>query len=518
MKYFKKELVIYTNGKFESSQFLTINSLYPLNYYKVKIKTKNKEYIGYLDIDFDKEKNIFESNKIRIIIGKSNTKFEKIYINFNDICNIYCIKYITFNDKDINFNFEPKNEINNNVKWLYDNNITINKYIPYSVVHQGSHIDGYARGRKSKPYICSCYKKAIENMVKLYEKYLQYDAQIKDRDELLLENLGLPHYYEEIIRKSQTHWSMEWIKYIKFKDGLCPICCQTTFTHKESFNKYTSNITKSISNEIRKRYLQNGVFESHILNGLPYVLEDEINKNYRKYFILSDKVIIKELTDNYGIDVEVAEKNILMLNKLNKELKHDYLFNSKYYNKQEVKNKINSLQVDENFDNAIYNLYLKNFRAFKKSVKDEINLFEKETKESYKAGKLIDLTIFIRNDINVYFRFDKVKEIIEIIIVFNLNKSSCSKKVKINDDIFTGILNILNLKNNKKSNIYKFKKNEKIEYLELNILSPFSNSISYDKNEINFSVEKLLKYISLNTNITQKIYAKLDEIIKYLEN
>lgn len=276
---------------------------------------------------------------------------------------------------------ENKNEKNNLSKWIEENNINLNRNLKYYVIHQGEHIDGYARGQKSKPFICSCYKQSIVNLIKLYDRYIQYDCVVKNRNELLLELLGLPKYYEEKIRNSKMDWSLNWVNMIDFKDNICPCCNKVKFTPLKSYNVYISDFRETYNKERRKRELTNGVYYMRD-DFMPYVINDLLTDKYKNLFNITDDELKDILKNEYELSDNEINQNFKVLNLLNKDIKHDYFFGSNYLNKKEYKEILKSLDVTENFDNAVYELYKKKSNLFKKDITRELKELAKPKKRN----------------------------------------------------------------------------------------------------------------------------------------
>ena len=284
IRYYDKELTIYNNGKEISVQRLDINSLYNYIGCKVKVITDNEEIIGYLyDIIYD-ELNILKSR-----INKENTYCK---IKFNLIKDVVCITsdiYKYKKTKDLDFNFD-ENYSDSILKRIQDESIIRYEKLPYKSIHLGSNVDGYSKGILSQVYLCSCNKIAIENMIKLYERYFQYDKQVKDRNDLLLEYLGLPNDCNRNIRKEKDNWSSKWIERIKFKDNLCSICNNVEIPHAPSFNIYSSEKKEKYKKETRRIYLENGIYPTLRSDDLPYCIESLMPKEYKKILCPTDNL------------------------------------------------------------------------------------------------------------------------------------------------------------------------------------------------------------------------------------
>lgn len=275
-----------------------------------------------------------------------------------------------------NNNEKKNNEKHNLSEWIEENNINLNRNLKYYVIYQGEHIDGYARGRKSKPFICSCYKQSIVNLIKLYDRYIQYDCVVKNRNELLLELLGLPKYYEEKIRESNTDWSLDWVDKIDFKDNICPCCNKVKFTPLKSYNIYISDFKETYKKERRKRELTNGIYYMRD-DFIPYVITELLTDKYKDFFEITDNELKYILKNEYELSNDEIVQNFKVLNLLNKDLKHDYFFSSNYLNKKEYKEILQSLDVTEKFDDAIYDIYKKRSRLFKSDITRELKELSK---------------------------------------------------------------------------------------------------------------------------------------------
>ncbi len=285
-------------------------------------------------------------------------------------------------EKICDFDIKEKDNNKSNLsKWIEENNINLNRNLKYYVIHQGTHVDGYARGQKSQPFICSCYKQSLINLIKLFDRYIQYDCVIQDRNELLLELLGLPKYFEVKIRECKSDWSLDWIDKIDFKDNICPCCNKVKFTPLKSYNIYISDFKETYKKERRKRELTTGVYYMRE-DFIPYVMNELLTDKYKGFFDISDDELKEILKNEYNLSADEINQNIKVLNMLDEDIKHDYLFSSNYLNKKEYKEILKSLDVTENFDNAIYEIYKNRSSLFKKEITKELKELAKPKKRN----------------------------------------------------------------------------------------------------------------------------------------
>lgn len=352
--------------------------------------------------------------------------------NDNDICNDYFLRKLAEN-KPINYQEFNKIDKKNQIEYEYvdyflavinkrnyeqlamsENTFQFDFSLPYKIVYRGIKINAYAKNFKSKPYICSCYKEAIKNRIKMYEYSLQYDFQIKDRDKLLLEELGLPKCFENKILASGMQWSEKWIDLIDFKDNLCPVCnnlkCQEPRVYLQNG---TSQFKQRYEKEIDRRFFTYGINDEM----LPYYgycwLEECLPDNLKNILNTDYDELKSELLQYYSKNELDALFN--MLKKLPKEIQENLIFARgfsksgrfryyEYFEEHKIDDKF------QNFISEINKIISEKYKQAKKVIIQEVKDYDKKANENKSYVKLSNIHFYIETGkkVTIYFYYNGI--------------------------------------------------------------------------------------------------------------
>lgn len=207
--------------------------------------------------------------------------------------------------------------------------------VPYNVLYKGDKINAFARGLKSKPHICLCNKESLENKIKLFMKYYQYDSEVMDRTNMLLRELGLPKYYNDIIKASGVPYGLEWMKLIRFRENLCFECNISPIRKKNQYFYDLSHFEQNYEQEIEKHFYKYGIGYKLVKHYGIYFLKDQVPADLLQIIKPELEIMKKEILEYAMLDNCLMEKNTVKetLNKI-------------YGEKEDIRNIILYDQID----------------------------------------------------------------------------------------------------------------------------------------------------------------------------
>lgn len=329
-------------------------------------------------------------------------------------------------------------------KEVEDNKYSLQFFIPYHAVYYGTYINCYAKDSKSEKYICSCQREALKNKLLMFDDYMVHDYCLNDRKELLLKYLGLPDYYENIIKSAPevTNY-VNYFDLFKFKDKLCPICNKVKVPDLSFYLNYrTSKFRQRYIGEIERLYSINGIIDPlHIYQG-NYYLENLLSDNNKKLLKISDSELLNELK-TYNLNCNI-EKEIEKFNKLNDETKK-LIKCALHYDKNNNSFRCDNLAQEKNIDldfiDAIQDIYDRKLKIIKSSINDDIHKFDKNA---------MDYKTLIKPDFGLNIYLKKNEDILHIELwtdVLQITEYDGKKKsintYQSNIDLFSTILEIL---------------------------------------------------------------------------
>ena len=255
----------------------------------------------------------------------------------------------------------------------------INWYLPFPAVYGGEYVDAYSLDENSEKYICSCYKKALENKLRMFDDYYQHDYCGNERIWLLLRFLGVPNYYEEKIKNSKKlDKYIYYIELFKFEDNLCPYCNNIKQPEKTIyFPNMGSKFKQTNLHEIEKRCNERGIVSSNIQDEY-YSLKSVLSKEDKKLLYPTDDEIYEELKkENLNIELE---KEFNKYTKLKGEEK-EYLINGLKYNRENEMFKeydfITKYKLNEEMIYSIQELIKRRYKSIQKEINDDIKEYIK---------------------------------------------------------------------------------------------------------------------------------------------
>jgi hypothetical protein len=319
--------------------------------------------------------------------------------------------------------------------------------VPYCVLYKGNKIDAFARGLKSKPYICLCNKEAIENKIKIFMKYYQYDVEVMDRTDMLLRELGLPQYYNDIIKASGVPYGLEWLKLIRFRENLCFECSISPIRKKSHYFYDLSHFEQNYEQEIEKHFYKYGIGYKLVKHYGIYFLKDQIPADLLQIIEPDLETMKKEIIeyaslDNCSIDKRTVEET---LNKIFDE--EEYRKNIVLYYQRDNKEELNpydiicELQLDEAVMDYVEKCIWKRFLKVKKIIFDEVKELDRRINEEVQnGGKDIFLNI-MKGENKILVIMEKLKR--QIILEPSFDKR---KRVKLTKEEFDTILDKLSFR------------------------------------------------------------------------
>lgn len=323
--------------------------------------------------------------------------------------------------------------------------------VPFTVRYSGNKVDAYAKGIKSKPYICSCNRCAIENKIRLFLKYYQYDLQIKKRGELLLEILGLPIYFVEKIRDLEIPYGMSWMECLEFKDNLCFACNNSTIPEPRIYLNSPSKFEQRYKKEIDKRFYTYGIsyllpdfYGIYALEGYTPLEKLNLLKPDREQLFKDVLELIKQ--KKIDMDNSDIKETFNVLYQLSDD-KREIIMYWQYYNEEQIVSTydlVKSLSINEEALNCIRKVLWQRFLKIKQQIREEIYKLIDDTKnEINQGGKDICLRVKI-NGKYIEFWIFKLNNKIKIIQFDSSVNRNRSKTFQLNQNEVNKALELLN--------------------------------------------------------------------------
>lgn len=377
------------------------------------------------EFDDFKRISLLEKNSDKVRMGAANMLFE-CFDAVAAIMSEYDTVYMTHDEVIFEDRPEPLDEGLDEAKLTFD--------VPCEYVYTGHYIDAYAKDLKSKPYICSCNKKAIENKIRVYERYLQYDTQVKDRNLLLLEHLGLPEHYENIIKNSGEPWSLEWMKYLEFQDELCPTCNKAIIRAPHAYTKYPSKFEQRYGDEYERKYNMLG-----ISNYLPdffgyYCIEECVPDEIKKIILPTDEELIHEICEETGYSEQQVIRELKKLHELpagyEDIVKGGHIINKAKKQSYDIEKEYG---LDSDFVAALQKRIKKRYQIIRKMVKDEIVSEAKAADNNVETGgSKMEVEI---NMYGIHYTFLLDKNTREMEVINHNSKKKSETKVLENHEV-----------------------------------------------------------------------------------
>ena len=265
------------------------------------------------------------------------------------------------------------------IEWarnLLKNDGVYNEKLPLQDVHFGLEYFGFSDGKSENICLCLCQKQSIENRVKIFMRYYQYNSCVNSRNEMLLSFLGLPKYFQEKIKKSRIPFGEEWLSFLQYSRDICHICNAQNPEYRHSFYIYDSGFKQQWGHYMKSRYFHYGFDEMEFWG--VYFIEEALTDHHRKMLCPTKE----ELADELG----GFQNELDRLFSLPKDEFETILY---YRSKAKILRKkgINSYEYlpayrnfDEDFKDALHKVIHKRFLAVRKEVRDELKSMIPKTK------------------------------------------------------------------------------------------------------------------------------------------
>jgi hypothetical protein len=319
--------------------------------------------------------------------------------------------------------------------------------VPYNVLCKGDKINAFARGLKSKPYVCLCNKESIENKIKLFMKYYQYDSEVIDRTDMLLRELGLPQYYTDIIKASGVAYGLECLKLIRFRENLCFECNISPIRKKNHYFNDLSQFEQNYEQEIEKHFYKYGIGYKLVKHYGIYFIEERVPTDLLQIIkpeleIMKKEVLEYALLDNCSMEEIIVEETLNKIFAEEEDIRNIILY-GQIVNKERLHsyNIALKLQLDETVMNYVEKCIWKRFLKVKKIIFNEVKELDRQINEEAKSGGK-DIILDIKKGANkIKIMIDKLKR--QIILEPSFDKR---KRIKLTKEEFDVILSKLNFR------------------------------------------------------------------------
>lgn len=267
--------------------------------------------------------------------------------------------------------------------------------LPYKYGYSGVNFDAYAEDKESAPVFCECNRTAIENLILLFDRYYQNSRESGDRKKLLIDELGLPKYYKNILTETDKPWS-EWMGLLNFKECMCPICNHAIIKEPYYYRSSPSKFEQRYEQEYLRKFCTYGL--SSKVPGFfgYYYLKDKMPENIRKIIFPSEDVLCERIAELLEISVDEARSRLDTLKHLPGDAYNVITLCQDYYNKEHLISSEYSQKyhADTEIAGALYIINKNAYSQVKKMIKKEIQ-DEAKTAVANKAngGRIIDVTI-----------------------------------------------------------------------------------------------------------------------------
>lgn len=288
-----------------------------------------------------------------------------------------------------------------------------NDKLPFPYVHCGINYFAFGANEDEIPFICECKKESIVNQIKFFLNYYQYNSCLNDRNDLLLEFLELPEIVEKNIKekaiKNGINYSLNWVKYINFKKGICHQCNGVVPDTDHTIYIYATKLERMYGH-----YLDNNMYQKGLSNYLSdyfgiYFIEDSMPNDIKKILIPTKKELIEDMIKLYP----QSKKEKIVLDTMNiiynlpKDIKYRIMYQQMYSSdKKDLDDIIRENNLDEDTVQIMYKVIWKRFLTARKCIFEEV-------KEAFKLKRWINESIL----------YNYVKELFHNIIIYRNYRS-----------------------------------------------------------------------------------------------
>jgi len=242
-----------------------------------------------------------------------------------------------------------------------------NENLPFLDVHHGKEYMGFSDGRSENTCLCLCQKQSIENRVKIFMRYYQYDSCLNPRNKMLLSFLGLPQYFEDKITESRVPFGEEWLSFLQYSREICHICNKQKPDYQYSIYAHDSDIKKQYGHYQRSRYFHYGLDDMEYWG--VYFIEEALLPEYKKLLCPQKDELAMELR---GFDDETDKLfalpkdqfEVLLYSRTKaKALREKGMLSDSHL--------FSALGFTREFENELHAIIHKRFLAVRKSIRDE---------------------------------------------------------------------------------------------------------------------------------------------------
>ncbi|NMA50263.1 MAG: hypothetical protein GX951_00205 [Mollicutes bacterium] len=322
-----------------------------------------------------------------------------------------------------------KSKSKKEIQYLKENKYEIGYFLPYKYVFKGNYIDAYSTELGKEKYICSCYKRAIECKIKMFDYNLKDNYSVKKQKKAFLKFLGLPEYYNnKILEYNIQNKYEECLSIFNYKDKLCPICNNVRPLRYQSEKSFDL----AYKQEFEKRCSLNGIVLLCHNQGKIFYMESLLSNKAKKILNFNDDDILKELKGkkcDFDIKKELKKFNNLPL-KDKKNIKCNL-----------TEDITNIKKLDSAFVKKVQNVFLKRYKLFLNSINKELKKYHKDALSSKRLFKPeFGINIYLINK-NNFLKISLDTDIIVFTDYYNKKKNVFERKSNVK--LFANVMEII---------------------------------------------------------------------------
>lgn len=271
--------------------------------------------------------------------------------------------------------------------------------LPKSYRHSGTGVDAYTNDSNEAPVFCECSRKSIENTIKLCKRYLDYLSSSMAGVEIALRELGLPEYYQKIVKESGEKDPMKWTNLFRYEEKICPFCSGAIIPQPAHYVSSPSKFEQRYEKEINKRFTRLGIRKCVGNLGI-FFLEEELPDDVRRILMPTNEELIPEICACSDLPEEIVSKQLLLLDGIPKEAADVIRYGREFSKiKKSPYELTKEYGFNEDFVEGIEYCLEKRYKQIKKSIfakiKEEAKAAEKSKKN---GGSTITITEYCKED------------------------------------------------------------------------------------------------------------------------
>ncbi len=290
--------------------------------------------------------------------------------------------------------------------------------LPYSYIHSGVYFDGYAYDRNIPPVLCECTRRAIINIIRLCKEQLQYVFSSYSLEDLTLQELGLPEYFQTVIKESGESDPERWVEMLAFEESVCPFCNEAIVPGPGVYlSNGTSKFAQRYEKEIKKRMSQMGFLNKYENLG-NFFLKDQLEEECKAIMLPKNEELTQEIAERCSATQDEIKAELGKMESISEEDRDVIQYSRNMVSLQKSSFSLHQqYQIKDEVYFALTECIEKRYKNAKKLIQDGIKADAKLAERSRKTGgAFIVLTQQIDNN---EWKFTIQKEKGEIVLCLN---------------------------------------------------------------------------------------------------